>query len=65
MSETIALTYVGNGTYIHGVPARDLTAAEAHEFGAIISEQQQATGLTIYVPKTHKPAKPAKEVDNA
>lgn len=65
MSETkIELTYVGDGAYIHGVPARDLTAAEALEFGALITEQQQATGLTLYVPKTHKPAKQVKEVDN-
>lgn len=65
MSESIALIYVGEGAHIVGVPARDLTAEEAHEFGAVITAQQQATGLTLYVPKTHKPAtKAAKEVDN-
>jgi hypothetical protein len=65
MSDSIELIYVGDGSFIAGVPARDLTAAEAHAFGATITEQQQATGMTLYVPKTHKPAKtPAKEVDN-
>lgn len=65
MSEATALIYVGAGSFIHGVPARDLTAEEALKFGATITAQQQATGLTLYVPKPHKPAKPAKEeVDN-
>jgi hypothetical protein len=62
---TIELIYVGDGSFIAGVPARDLTAAEAHEFGQVITEQQAATGMTLYAPKTHKPAKRQdKEVDN-
>jgi hypothetical protein len=62
---TIELIYVGDGSFIQGVPARDLTAEEALQFGATITEQQTATGMTLYVPKTHKPAKKQdKEVDN-
>ncbi len=64
MNDTIELKYVGDGAYIHGVPARDLTAAEALEFGALITAQQDATQMQLYVPATHKPAKQAKEVNN-
>jgi hypothetical protein len=65
MSDSIELIYVGDGSFIQGVPARDLTAEEAHTFGATITEQQATSGMTLYVPKTHKPAKRQdKEVDN-
>ena len=43
------LRYLG-GYYIHGVPARDLTADEAQRYGAIIEEQQSLTGIIIYAP---------------
>lgn len=43
----IALKYLG-GAYIHGVPARDLTAAEAAQHGALIAEQEAVTGMKMY-----------------
>lgn len=46
MSE-IALRYLG-GAFIHGVPARDLTAAEAAQYGAIIAEQEALTRQPMY-----------------
>ena len=58
MSE-IALRYLG-GAWIHGVPARDLTAAEATEHGAKIAEQQAITGMSIYEPVQQPAAAPAK-----
>jgi hypothetical protein len=45
-----ALRYVGDGAYIHGVPARDLTDEEAATFGALIREQEQAAHITLYEP---------------
>lgn len=44
----IALKYVGNGTYIHGVPARDLTDDEAALYGPVIREQEKAAHVTMY-----------------
>ena len=57
MSE-IALRYLG-GAWIHGVPARDLTAAEAAEHGAKIAEQESITGMKMYEP-VQPAAAPAK-----
>jgi hypothetical protein len=53
----IALIYIGNGTYIHGVPARDLSPEEANQYQAIIDEQQRLTGTVLY-------QAPPKEVAN-
>lgn len=47
-----ALKYIGDGTYIHGVPARDLTEDEAAQFGPIIQEQEAAAHVTLYEPVT-------------
>ena len=58
MSE-IALRYLG-GAWIHGVPARDLTAAEAAEHGAKIAEQEAITGMKMYEPVAQPAAAPAK-----
>jgi hypothetical protein len=44
------LKYVGQGTYIHGVPARDLTDEEAARFEAVIREQEALTGTVLYEP---------------
>lgn len=41
------LRYVGQ-EYIHGVPARDLTPAEAAEYGEIIAATRAATGRILY-----------------
>ena len=61
MTDTIALRYLG-GAYIHGVPARDLTAAEAQQYQAIIQEQERIIGARLYEPvKPAKATKPAGE----
>lgn len=39
------LKYIGEGAYLQGVPARDLTDAEASEFGG--EEALAASGLYI------------------
>ena len=49
MSDTIALKYLG-GAFIHGVPARDLTAAEAAQYGALIADQEATTHMRMYEP---------------
>jgi len=43
-----ALRYIGDGTYIHGVPARDLTEEEAALYGPTIREQELAAHVTMY-----------------
>ena len=66
----IALRYVGAGTYIHGVPARDLTEEEAAQHGAVIREQEALTGTVLYEPAAQPAAvskrgvKAAEEGDN-
>ena len=45
---TQALRYVGDGEYIYGVPARDLTADEAASFAALIAATQAATERVLY-----------------
>lgn len=44
----IALRYVGDGEYIHGVPARDLSAEEAERYADAIAAAQLATGRVLY-----------------
>ena len=48
MSE-ITLRYLG-GAFIHGVPARDLTAEEAAQYGALIADQEAVTHTQMYEP---------------
>lgn len=43
-----ALRYIGGGTFIHGVPARDLTEDEAALYGATIRQQETAAHVTMY-----------------
>ena len=43
----IVFRYLG-GAFIHGVPARDLTAAEAAQYGALIAEQEAITHTPMY-----------------
>jgi len=45
----ITLRYLG-GAFIHGVPARDLTAEEAAQYGALIADQEAATHTPMYEP---------------
>lgn len=44
------LRYVGDGEYIMGVPARDLSATEAAMYGATIMATAAATGRVLYAP---------------
>ena len=44
------LRYVGDGEYIYGVPARNLSAAEAAMYGATITATAAATGRVLYAP---------------
>jgi len=44
----MALIYVGDGTYIHGVPARDLSDDEEKRFGALIRQQEKSSGIKLY-----------------
>ena len=70
---TIELKYLG-GAFIHGVPARDLTAAEAAQYGALIADQEAATHMRMYesvaqaapqqAPKGKQAAGAAQEVSN-
>lgn len=48
------LKYVGDGAYLNGVPARDLTAAEIEDRGLKVADLR-ASGL--YEPAKQKPAK--------
>lgn len=57
------LKYVGDGAYILGVPARDLTDDEEKEHRALIREQQKASGLTLYEKPEEKPEKDAPKRD--
>lgn len=44
------LRYVGDGEYIMGIPARNLSAAEAALYGATITATATATGRALYAP---------------
>ena len=59
----IAMRYLG-GAYIHGVPARDLTTDEAAQHGALIADQEAATGMKMYEP-VQPVAAPAKATKQA
>lgn len=47
---TSGLRYVGNGAFIPGVPARNLSPDESAEHADVISIQQELIGLIIYEP---------------
>ena len=58
------LKYIGNGDYIHGVPARDLNAAEAKQHADAIAAAEGATGKRLYEPVANKQtAKPVEVKD--
>jgi len=42
------MRYVGDGSHIHGIPARNLSAEEAGRYRETILESQLATGVTLY-----------------
>lgn len=44
------LRYVGDGEYVYGVPARNLSADEAATYGATITATAAATGRVLYAP---------------
>jgi hypothetical protein len=60
----VALHYLG-GFYIHGVPARDLTADEAEQYRAVIKAQEKLTGLLLYEPVRLPRRKPFAAPDEA
>lgn len=45
-----ALHYVGDGSYIYGVPARDLSADEAAQYADKINANAKVTGQPLYAP---------------
>ncbi len=53
---TGALRYVGDGAYIHGVPARDLSPDEAARYADQIASAEAATHATLYEPVAEEPA---------
>lgn len=46
---SIALRYVGDGEYIYGVPARNLSEEEADRYAEQIAANESATGRQLYV----------------
>jgi len=66
----MTLKYVGQGAYIYGIPARDLTDEEAAQYEAAIREQEALTGTVMYEPAVQptamskRGAKAAEEGDN-
>jgi hypothetical protein len=56
--------YVGNGDYIHGVPARDLTPEEYTKHQDAIDANATATGRALYV-ATDAPWPITDEIDPA
>lgn len=62
MAEQAELKYVGGGRFIAGVPARDLTAAEAEQY-----PEAAASGLyePVKAAKQTKPADAPQDTDNA
>jgi hypothetical protein len=55
----MSMTYVGGGTVILGVPARDLTDDEAEKYRKLIAEQEAIIGTKLY--RETKPPKVKKE----
>ena len=47
-NEPVVWRYVGNGAFVPGVPARDLTPAEMQEHAEIISAQSSLIGVPLY-----------------
>lgn len=48
----MTIKYVGNGTHIPGVPARDLTPEEYALHKKIIAAEQKASGVVLYEVQT-------------
>ncbi len=47
-NEPTVWRYVGNGAYMPGVPARDLTPIEIQEFAEVISVQSSVLDVPLY-----------------
>lgn len=45
--QRVGLRYIGNGSYLPGLPARDLGAADLVEYAAILAEMEQAGTLGL------------------
>jgi hypothetical protein len=59
MEDQPGLRYVGDGAWLAGVPARDLTALEALRYAAQIAACKQTLYVPMEVPATDTPAQPA------
>jgi hypothetical protein len=44
----MTIKYVGNGTFIHGVPARDLSEAEYKTHKKAIKAAEKAANVVLY-----------------
>lgn len=44
----MTVKYVGNGTFIHGVPARNLSEAEYKTHKKAIKAAEKAAGIVLY-----------------
>jgi hypothetical protein len=44
----MALKYVGNGTFLHNVPARDLSDKEEERYAEVIEQGELDSGRTLY-----------------
>jgi len=58
------LRYLGQGEFIPGVPARDLSEDEAHRFRATIDEHRSNTGRALYGDLAAEPAEQVTEHTN-
>lgn len=47
-NEPVGWRYVGNGAFVPGVPARNLTPMEMQEFAEVISVQSSLLGVPLY-----------------
>lgn len=44
----MTIKYVGNGTFIHGVPARDLSEVEYANYKKAIKAAEKAASVVLY-----------------
>ena len=65
MTTQIILRYIGNGSYVAGIPATDLTAADITASGFAIEQIKalQDNGNALYVPVDKAPANNAGDND--
>lgn len=62
MTTTKQGAYIGDGTFIPDVPARQLSREEWDQFGSKIEQYEKASGLALYNPY-HPPTAEEKKAD--